>query len=314
MNGQTAAESATAAKTKRFLHFPAKTSPHTAEMSAHPALRAVTPTACGNTCCGGSAVECSSSSSSDAEDELNAMLGLSAEDFVGVSAEDHVVSGVKGTATEGKAPCSRLGGPVLICDEAHESAAAFAAFRCGSSGAGGKPPPPPWKLDVVDRPELVEALMRRCFDGVVARAGASPVTWDATHFARVRLCDYVRGGNWEWHQDKVVETVVGGNRTHKTALLYLTSPRRGGETEFLVRPGSVPVEGHSGVSVMPMTVGREIYDKITVRPLRGRVVVFDHNVRHRANPVIDSKLIAQVKVCDPTLAQQGASAPPMYSF
>jgi len=241
-------------------------------------------------------------SSSDGEEELHSMLGLSVGDLDGVPAEE---DGTEAQSEVEEGRRSRLGGPVLICDDAHESAEAFGAYCSGADRAA-----PPWKLDVEDRPELVEQLVRRCFDGAVARAGGAPVQWTEAHFARVRLNEYVRGAGWDWHQDRVVLTTAGNNRTHKTALLYLSSPERGGETEFLVRPGSVPVAGHRGVSATPITIGREEYDKLTVRPQRGRVVVFDHIVRHRALPVVGSKTIAQVKLCDPT--RDGAAA--LYSF
>ena len=156
-------------------------------------------------------------SSSDGEEELHSMLGLSVGDLDDVASEEDGAE----AQSEDEGSRSRLGGPVLICDDAHESAEAFGAYCSGADRAA-----PPWKLDLEDRPELVEQLVRRCFDGAVARAGGAPVPWTEAHFARVRLNEYVRGAGWDWHQDRVVPTTAGDNRTHKTALC--TSPRRSG--------------------------------------------------------------------------------------
>ena len=100
-------------------------------------------------------------SSSDGEEELHSMLGLSVGDLDDVASEEDGAE----AQSEDEGSRSRLGGPVLICDDAHESAEAFGAYCSGADRAA-----PPWKLDVEDRPELVEQLVRRCFDGAVARA------------------------------------------------------------------------------------------------------------------------------------------------
>ena len=170
--------------------------------------------------------------------------------------------------------------------------------------------------------------------------------WYDDHFARVRLNEYARGGRWDWHQDQVVLTLSGGSesesdaganaalnectgvtadkhasrrtlgrRTHKTALLYLTTCARGGETEFVL-----PCDAASGVEMRlpgiqrrPLKLGQRDYDQLTVQPRVGRVVCFEHTVRHRALPVIDSKRVAQVKLSDPT-REPGETATPLYSF
>jgi hypothetical protein len=291
--------------------------------------------------------------SSDGDDvDFFAMVGISDGESLCNVTDDVAPEVDAADSTASTASLSPLGGALVICDDACESAAAFLAY-CETEGRA----PPPWKLDLVDRPDLVEQLMHACFgpdtssgESSIFAAGAaddecaSPpdaattgvagaskadgargsTCWSAAgdHFARVRLNDYVRGGRWEWHQDQVVSTVTGRYQTHKTALLYLSSPAKGGQTEFLLQPGSVPdisAYGSSdtfpGVTVTRVALGDKDYDKLTVTPRRGRCVVFDHNVRHRAMPVIDHKVIAQVKVSDPFLLAKGdAGLTPLYSF
>ena len=189
-------------------------------------------------------------------------------------------------------------------------------------------------------------------DAAQTSCSAARITakWCDDHFARVRLNEYARGGRWDWHQDQVVLTrsgesghseseacagasavpsdCVGGvvdkstsgrrvcsRRTHKTALLYLTTCARGGETEFVLPCNAAAgVETRMpGIQRRPLKLGQRVYDQLTVQPRAGRVVCFEHTVRHRALPVIDSKRVAQVKLSDPTRAP-GEAATPLYSF
>lgn len=111
---------------------------------------------------------------------------------------------------------------------------------------------------ILDDPERAATLWRRLAPWVPARLGA----WRAVGLnERLRFYRYEAGQYFRWHRDGAF--VRGeAERSRLTVMLYLTGDVGGGRTEFDTAEGM-----------------------LTVTPVAGTALVFEHHLRHQGAPV-----------------------------